>query len=110
MLDEAAVGGTIRVADAARLLGSAKDVVQIREVVQRHGLRPHIATGAWSGFYLAADDPQTKLFVTMLAGVLEFHRDVISESTKEGASLPPRPRTRRWGARPCPARTRRPTS
>ncbi len=45
-----------------------------------------IATGAWSGFDLAADDPQTKLFVTMLAGVLEFQRDMISENTKEGVA------------------------
>ncbi|WP_371666476.1 recombinase family protein [Streptomyces sp. NBC_00289] len=32
------------------------------------------------------EDPQTKLFVTMLAGVLEFQRDMISENTKEGVA------------------------
>jgi DNA invertase Pin-like site-specific DNA recombinase len=86
LLDEAAVGDTIRVADAARLFRSTKDVIQIREVLQRRGLHLRIATGAWSGFDLAADDPQTKLFVTMLAGVLEFQRDMISENTKEGVA------------------------
>jgi putative DNA-invertase from lambdoid prophage Rac len=86
LLDEAAVGDTIRIADAARLFRSTKDVIQIREVLQRRGLHLHIATGAWSGFDLAADDPQTKLFVTMLAGVLEFQRDMISENTKEGVA------------------------
>ncbi|WP_338146611.1 recombinase family protein [Streptomyces boncukensis] len=86
LLDEAAVGDTIRIADAARLFRSAKDVIQIREVLQRRGLHLRIATGAWSGFDLAADDPQTKLFVTMLAGVLEFQRDMISENTKEGVA------------------------
>lgn len=65
---------------------SAKDVIQIREVLGRRGLHLRIATGAWSGFDLAADDPQTKLFVTMLAGVLEFQRDMISENTKEGVA------------------------
>ncbi|WP_171052977.1 recombinase family protein [Streptomyces marianii] len=84
LLDEAAVGDTIGIADAARLFRSTKDVIQIREVLQRRGLHLRIATGAWSGFDLAADDPQTKLFVTMLAGVLEFQRDMISENTKEG--------------------------
>lgn len=86
LLDEAAVGDTIRIADAARLFRSTKDVIQIREVLQRRGLHLRIATGAWSGFDLAADDPQTKLFVTMLAGVLEFQRDMISENTKEGVA------------------------
>ncbi|MFI9352502.1 recombinase family protein [Streptomyces lydicus] len=86
LLDDAAVGDTIRIADAARLFRSTKDVIQIREVLQRRGLHLHIATGAWSGFDLAADDPQTKLFVTMLAGVLEFQRDMISENTKEGVA------------------------
>ncbi|WP_260462433.1 recombinase family protein [Streptomyces sp. TRM72054] len=86
LLDEAAVGDVIRIADAARLFRSTKDVIQIREVLQRRGLHLRIATGAWSGFDLAADDPQTKLFVTMLAGVLEFQRDMISENTKEGVA------------------------
>ncbi|WP_406502228.1 recombinase family protein [Streptomyces sp. NBC_00500] len=57
MLDEAAVGDTIRIADAARLFRSTRDVIQIREVLQRRGLHLRIATGAWSGFGLAADDP-----------------------------------------------------
>ncbi|MFJ7278535.1 recombinase family protein [Kitasatospora sp. NPDC098663] len=86
LLDEAAVGDAIRIADAARLFRSTKDVIQIREALQRRGLHLHIATGAWSGFDLAADDPQTKLFVTMLAGVLEFQRDMISENTREGVA------------------------
>ncbi|MEU9338883.1 recombinase family protein [Streptomyces sp. NPDC048290] len=86
MLDEAAVGDTIRIADAARLFRSTKDVMQIREVLQRRGLHLRIATGAWSGFDLAVDDAQTKLFVTMLAGVLEFQRDMISENAKEGVA------------------------
>lgn len=68
LLDEAAVGDTIRIADAARLLRSTKDVIQIREVLQRCGLHLRIATGAWSGFDLAADDPQTKLFARYSPG------------------------------------------
>ncbi|MEW2417459.1 recombinase family protein [Streptomyces sp. NPDC046866] len=40
LLDDAAVGDTIRIADAARLFRSTKDVIQIREVLQRRGLHP----------------------------------------------------------------------
>ncbi|WP_436771323.1 recombinase family protein [Yinghuangia sp. YIM S09857] len=86
LLDAAAVGATIRIADAARLFRSTWDVLQIRDVLKRRGLHLFIATGAWSGFDLAAEDPQTKLFVTMLAGVLEFQRDMISENTREGVA------------------------
>ncbi|WP_371674206.1 recombinase family protein [Streptomyces sp. NBC_00289] len=53
LLDEAAVGDTIRIADAAWLFRSTKDVIQIREVLGRRGLHLRIATGAWSGFDLA---------------------------------------------------------
>ncbi|MET7550812.1 recombinase family protein [Streptomyces sp. NPDC005500] len=35
LLDEAAVGDAIRIADAARLFRSTKDVIQIREVLGR---------------------------------------------------------------------------
>ncbi|MFJ4428840.1 recombinase family protein [Streptomyces bobili] len=50
LLDEAAAGDTIRLADTARLFHSTKGVIHIREVLQRRGLHLHIATDAWSGF------------------------------------------------------------
>ncbi|MFE3502977.1 recombinase family protein [Kitasatospora sp. NPDC059160] len=86
LLDEAAVGDVVRLADAARLFRSVKDVLDIRDVLRRRGLHLRIASGAWSGIDLTSDDPMTKLFVTMLAGVLEFQRDMISENTKDGVA------------------------
>ncbi|WP_331767919.1 recombinase family protein [Embleya sp. NBC_00896] len=86
LLDEAAVGDTVRVADAARLFHSVKDVLDVRAVLRRRGVHLRVAAGAWSGMDLTADDPMTKLFVTMLAGVLEFQRDMISENTREGVA------------------------
>ncbi|WP_405692575.1 recombinase family protein [Streptomyces sp. NBC_00057] len=74
----------------------------------REILHLRIATGTWSGFDLAADDPQTKLFVTMLAGVREFQRDMISENTKEGVAAEAAGRT--LGRPPRSTGTRRPTS
>ncbi|MFE7268534.1 recombinase family protein [Streptomyces sp. NPDC057592] len=86
LLDEAAVGDVVRLADAARLFRSVKDVLDVRDVLRRRGLHLRIASGPWAGMDLTSDDPMTKLFVTMLAGVLEFQRDMISENTKDGVA------------------------
>ncbi|MGW0188199.1 recombinase family protein [Streptomyces sp. NPDC003362] len=84
LLHEAAVGDVVRLADAARLFRSVQDVLDVRDVLRRRGLHLRIAAGAWAGMDLTSEDPMTKLFVTMLAGVLEFQRDMISENTKDG--------------------------
>ncbi|MEU3189514.1 recombinase family protein [Streptomyces sp. NPDC006992] len=86
LLDEAAVGDVVRLADAARLFRSVKDVLDVRDVLRRRGLHLRIAAGAWAGMDLTSEDPMTKLFVTMLAGVLEFQRDMISENTRDGVA------------------------
>ncbi|MER0450186.1 recombinase family protein [Streptomyces sp. Edi4] len=86
LLDEAAVGDVVRVADAARLFRSVRDVLDVRDVLRRRGLHLRVAAGAWAGMDLTSDDAMTKLFVTMLAGVLEFQRDMISENTKDGVA------------------------
>lgn len=75
LLYEAAVGDTVRIADAAAAVRSVKDVLDVRAVLRRRGVHLRVAAGAWSGMDLTADDPMTKLFVTMLAGVLEFQRE-----------------------------------
>lgn len=86
LLDESAVGDVVRLADAARLFRSVKDVLDVRDVLRRRGLHLRIASGPWAGMDLTSEDPMTKLFVTMLAGVLEFQRDMISENTKDGVA------------------------
>ncbi|MEU7261660.1 recombinase family protein [Streptomyces rimosus] len=86
LLDEAAVGDVVRLADAARLFRSVQVVLDVRDVLRRRGLHLRIASGAWAGMDLTSEDPMTKLFVTMLAGVLEFQRDMISENTRDGVA------------------------
>jgi putative DNA-invertase from lambdoid prophage Rac len=86
LLDKAAVGDVVRLADAARLFRSVQDVLDVRDVLRRRGLHLRIASGAWAGMDLTSEDPMTKLFVTMLAGVLEFQRDMISENTRDGVA------------------------
>lgn len=86
LLDDAAVGDTIRIADAARLFRSVADVIALRPVLIRRGLHLKVESGLLSGIDLAADDPGTKMVVSVLASVLEFQRDMISENTREGVA------------------------
>jgi putative DNA-invertase from lambdoid prophage Rac len=86
LLDEAGVGDTIRIADAARLFRSVGDVLALRPVLTRRGLRLRVESGLLSGIDLAGDDSGTKMIVQVLAAVLEFERDLISENTKDGVA------------------------
>ncbi|MFH9426427.1 recombinase family protein [Streptomyces sp. NPDC017529] len=86
LLEEAAVGDTIRIADAARLFRSVADILALRPVLIRRGLHLRVESGLLSGIDLASDDPGTKMMVSVLAAVLEFQRDMISENTKEGVA------------------------
>ncbi|MEV4185673.1 recombinase family protein [Streptosporangium canum] len=86
LLHEAAVGDTIRIADAARLFRSVADILALRPVLIRRGLHLRVESGLLSGIDLAGDDPGTKMMVSVLAAVLEFQRDMISENTREGVA------------------------
>ncbi|MFJ9412485.1 recombinase family protein [Streptomyces sp. NPDC101393] len=86
LLDEAAVGDTIRIADAARLFRSVADIIALRPVLIRRGLHLRVESGLLAGIDLASDDPGTKMMVSVLAAVLEFQRDMISENTREGVA------------------------
>ncbi|GAA3603989.1 hypothetical protein GCM10022419_105700 [Nonomuraea rosea] len=87
LLHEAAVGDTIRIADAARLFRSVADILALRPVLIRRGLHLRVESGLLSGIDLASDDPGTKMMVSVLAAVLEFQRDMISENTREGVAV-----------------------
>ncbi|MFG6200517.1 recombinase family protein [Nonomuraea sp. JJY05] len=86
LLHEAAVGDTIRIADAARLFRSVADILALRPVLIRRGLHLRVESGLLSGIDLASDDPGTKMMVSVLAAVLEFQRDMIGENTREGVA------------------------
>ncbi|MEV0352210.1 recombinase family protein [Nonomuraea sp. NPDC050680] len=86
LLHEAAVGDTIRIADAARLFRSVADILSLRPVLIRRGLHLRVESGLLSGIDLASDDSGTKMMVSVLAAVLEFQRDMISENTREGVA------------------------
>lgn len=62
------------------------DIIALRPVLIRRGLHLRVESGLLSGIDLASDDPGTKMMVSVLAAVLEFQRDMISENTKEGVA------------------------
>ncbi|MFF4902536.1 recombinase family protein [Streptomyces sp. NPDC001068] len=86
LLDEAAVGDTIRIADAARLFRSVADVLALRPVLARRGLHLRVESGLLSGIDLAATDSGTTMVVNVLASVLQFQRELIAENTVEGVA------------------------
>ncbi|MFE7056036.1 recombinase family protein [Streptomyces californicus] len=86
LLEEAAVGDTIRIADAARLFRSVADVLALRPALARRGLHLRVENGLLSGIDLAAEDSATTMVVQVLAAVLEFQRSMISENTREGVA------------------------
>ncbi|MEU7354463.1 recombinase family protein [Streptomyces albidoflavus] len=86
LLAEAAVGDTIRIADAARLFRSVADVLALRPVLSRRGLHLRVESGLLSGIDLAATDSGTTMVVNVLASVLQFQRELIAENTVEGVA------------------------
>jgi hypothetical protein len=71
---------------AARLFRSVADILALRPVLAGRGLHLRVESGLLSGIDLASDDPGTKMMVSVLAAVLEFQRDMISENTREGVA------------------------
>ncbi|MYR87187.1 recombinase family protein [Streptomyces sp. SID685] len=63
------------------------DILALRPVLIRRGLHLRVESGLLSGIDLASDDPGTKMMVNVLAAVLEFQRDMISENTREGVAV-----------------------
>ncbi|MEU5994925.1 recombinase family protein [Spirillospora sp. NPDC047418] len=74
------------IAGAARLFRSVADILALRPVLIRRGLHLCVESGPLSGTDLAADHPGTKMMVNVLASVLEFQRDMISETTRQGVA------------------------
>ncbi|MEV7279261.1 recombinase family protein [Streptomyces sp. NPDC093111] len=71
---------------ADQLFLSTADILALRPVLIRRGLHLRVESGLLSSIGLASDDPGTHLMVNVLAAVLEFQRDMISENTREGVA------------------------
>ncbi|MEU3039901.1 MULTISPECIES: recombinase family protein [Streptomyces] len=108
LLDEAAVGDTIRNAGAARLFRSTKDVIQIREGLQWRGLHRALrpAPGPASVSRPTTRKPSSSSHCS--PGFWSSSATCFRRTPRKAS--PPRRGARRWGARPRSMRTRRPTS
>lgn len=80
LLEFAREGDTIVVTELTRLSRSTKDLIALVEELNKRGVNLKSLKESW----LDTTTAQGKLFFTIMAGLAQFERDLISERTKEG--------------------------
>jgi DNA invertase Pin-like site-specific DNA recombinase len=80
LLNTLACGDTIVVTELTRLSRSTRDLFRLVDVIQQKGADIKSLKESW----LDTTTPHGKLMFTILAGLSQFERDLISERTKEG--------------------------
>jgi DNA invertase Pin-like site-specific DNA recombinase len=80
MLEFLREGDTVIITDLTRLSRSTKDLIEIVELIAKKGANLKSLKEAW----IDTTSPTGKLMYTIMAGLAEFERDLISERTKEG--------------------------
>lgn len=94
MIDELQEGDTVIVTELTRLSRSTKDLFELVEKIENKGANIKSLKESW----LDTTTSTGKLMFTIIAGISQFERDLISERTKEGlAAAKARGRT---GGRP----------
>ena len=80
LLDKLRTGDILIVADLTRLSRSTKDLFALVEQIEAKGANIKSIKESW----LDTTTPQGKLMFTMMAGISQFERDLISQRTLEG--------------------------
>lgn len=80
LLDYAREGDTIVITDLTRISRSTKDLISLVEDLARRKINLRSLKENW----LDTTTAQGKLMFTIMAGLSQFERDLISERTKEG--------------------------
>ena len=80
LLDFARPGDTIVISDLTRISRSTKDLISLVEDLGIRGINIKSLKESW----LDTATAQGKLMFTIMAGLSQFERDLISERTKEG--------------------------
>lgn len=80
LLDYAREGDTIIITDLTRISRSTKDLISLVEELGGRGINIKSLKESW----LDTTTAQGKLMFTIMAGLSQFERDLISERTKEG--------------------------
>jgi len=80
LLDNLRSGDTIVVSELTRFSRSTKDLFQLVEQIEKKGANIKSLKESW----VDTTTPQGKLMFTIMAGLSQFERDLISQRTKEG--------------------------
>ena len=80
LLEYARTGDEIVVTDLTRISRSTKDLISLVEDLGKRGINLKSLKESW----LDTGTAQGKLMFTIIAGLSQFERDLISERTKEG--------------------------
>ena len=80
LLEKLRKGDIILVTDLTRLSRSTKDLFSLVEQIEKKGANIKSLKESW----LDTTTPQGKLMFTLMAGINQFERDLISQRTKEG--------------------------
>ena len=80
LLDYARTGDEIVVTDLTRISRSTKGLISLVEDLRKRGINLKSLKESW----LDTTTAQGKLMFTIIAGLSQFERDLISERTKEG--------------------------
>jgi len=80
LLEELRTGDTLIILDLTRLSRSTKDLFAIVDNIESKGANIKSLKESW----LDTTTPQGKLMFTIMSGLSQFERDLISQRTKEG--------------------------
>ncbi len=80
LLDKLRKDDVVLVLDLTRLSRSTKDLFTLVELIEKKGANIKSLKESW----LDTTTPTGKLMFTMMAGISQFERDLISQRTKEG--------------------------
>jgi DNA invertase Pin-like site-specific DNA recombinase len=95
LLDKLRTGDVVLIADLTRLSRSTKDLFTLVELIESKGANIKSLKESW----LDTTTPQGKLMFTLIAGISQFERDIISQRTKEGLEAA-RARGKKGGRKP----------
>lgn len=96
MLEELQVNDTVVITDLTRISRSTKDLLSILDIVKSKGAKIKSIKDTWLN--TTVENPYSEFLVTVMAGLSQLERDLISQRTKEGIASA---RARgRFGGRP----------
>ena len=82
MIDELENGDTVIIADLTRISRSTKDLLEIISSIREKGANIKSIKDTWLD--TTTDNPYNNFLLTVMAGLSQLERDLISQRTKEG--------------------------